>query len=565
MIQPTPCQCWLKRCAVLVCVMGLLLAVTACAEWQIYATSMAVSPRTVADPSSNLTDSRPTSTLATTGRADVCQRHEVVKSALSSALETLDGRLRPCSAMTWADLADVTSLSLQVGMGHPPLPASDLAGLTALQQLSVYYPQARPLPPDLLWEIPQLQELSLDLYYTELHYYLLERLSWLENVVEMPISQGRRVTHANLPPVFLTHSPQLRRLTIQITGAEGPIQEPFVLPSGLLAHNPELRELTIQLPIPTFGMPLALPAAFLAHNPRLELVSLQAKEIGPWPQGFLDHNPRLQFLSIRAKSIVPLPAYSQAYVTSPEEAPLLDNSGLAHTLPESLFAHKPQLQQVEIDISKLQSLSSNLFAQMPRLRHLKIRSQVMQDIPSDLLAGHQQLQAVEFYFPGVKQVPPDLFAHNPDLHQLVLSTGAKALPAELLVHNPGLQELTIAGDNSLETLPEDLLARNPELQRLELQASNRLRSLPSGLLVRNHELRGLTVRSRSMLGMSGDLLAGNPRLQRLTFSVHEKRHIPADFLSHSPQLQQLVLHIHRSGEIPENLLIHNPYLQYLHL
>ena len=304
MILPTPCECWLKRSAMLAVAIGLLMSTAACAEWQPYATSMAVSPRTGTDPSAKLADGSPTSTMATADWVDICQRHEVVQSALSSALEALDGRVYPCSAMTSSELAGLTSLFLRIGFGHAPLVASDFAGLTGLHRLELNYPLARSLPGDLLIGIPQIRELSLDLYLTELHYYEQEG-PWLDYEKKLPITV-RPVAYANLPPDLLTHSPQLRLLNIQVKGAIVPIiLDPFELPSGLLAENPELRDFTIQHQFPILDMPLVLPTKFLDHNLLLESVTLQANRLGPWPEDFLAHNQRLQYLSIRAKSIAP--------------------------------------------------------------------------------------------------------------------------------------------------------------------------------------------------------------------------------------------------------------------
>ncbi len=190
-------------------------------------------------------------TMTWTAGADVCQRHPWVQAALRRPGLARDS----CAEITWTDLASVKRLDLKPAAtleGTPPLQAHDLIGLTGLQTLvlqgDVWFPA---VPADFLFHIPALEALDL--------------------------SSSR----LRLPPGFLAHAPELRRLVLRDVDPEGLFFLPpglevkdVEVPSGLvellpglLAQVPELEHLTLDTPRLT-----ALPVDFQTDTPNLREV-----------------------------------------------------------------------------------------------------------------------------------------------------------------------------------------------------------------------------------------------------------------------------------------------------
>ena len=219
-------------------------------------------------------------TMTWTTGADVCQRHIWVQARLLQALRS-QGRVRDsCAEVTWPDLASVRSLNLKPAAtlrawleGTPPLQAHDLAGLTGLRTLDlqgdVWFPA---VPVDLLVHAPALGSLDLS---------------------------GSRLP---LPPGFLAHAPELRRLTLRDMDPD----DLAFLPPGLevldwevpagrtelppdLFHAPKLRALTLR----AAGL-TRLPGDWLAHVPQLEYLTLDIPRLTVLPVDFQTDTPNLR-------------------------------------------------------------------------------------------------------------------------------------------------------------------------------------------------------------------------------------------------------------------------------
>lgn len=528
-------------------------------------------------------------------QADVCHRHAVLQTELRSLLEARDGRERTCADITWAELASLTTLVVDFGLGHATPTARDLGGLLGLRQLTLFWPVLRPLPGDLLSRLPQLPSLHLELYYTDLSDTLLEHLGWLQHVESQPYDYHRWSSQAPLPAGFLTHSPQLEELTVQVTGHPYGSWSPFAFPAGFLAGNPRLRQLTVQVhPLNVFSsgsLPLTLSADLLRHNPQLRVLTLQASRLAALPHGFLAHNQALESLSIQSPFLHPLPGDFLAHNRNLEEVTLRNLS--ARNLTGDLFAHNPRLKSMEIGGYVEPELSSNLFVHNPQLQRLVLEVHNLQTIPPDLLAANPLLQEVVLDAYEVTELPSGLFAHNPWLRDVRLGSNQvtdlppdlftrnprllhlelqaydldrfKLAPlADLLSRNPQLHDLTLSGNWS--TLPPGFLALNTQLQRLAIHVP--YAELPSDLLAHNEQLLDLQIQGFSG-PIPGDLVARNPDLQRLSISARHLQSIPAELLVHNPDLQQLSLFLDETvdepTEISANLLAHSSRLQHLQI
>ncbi len=195
-------------------------------------------------------------TITWTAGADLCQRHPWVQARLLQALRS-QGLVRDsCAEITWTDLASVKSLDLKPAAtlrawleGTPPLQAHDLAGLTGLRTLAlqgdVWFPA---VPADLLFHTPALEFLDLS---------------------------GSRL---RLPPGFLAHAPELRRLVLRDVDPEGL----FFLPPGLEVKDVEVPSGLVEL----------LPD-LLAQVPELEYLTLDTPRLTALPVDFQTDTPNL--------------------------------------------------------------------------------------------------------------------------------------------------------------------------------------------------------------------------------------------------------------------------------
>ena len=206
--------------------------------------------------------------------ADLCTRNPAVQAALLGTL----GAGRDCASVTWAELAALPSLDVEVGPGHPVLMKRDLAGLSMLTQLTLSAPGFQRFwwGRDLLADLPRLRTLEIDLYSPKLPEALLQSVPHLGPVLDhwqkeqarmradwsqhqaiqaewsrwdsallTPVPHleqltfgGLYLTAANLD--FLNPTPRLRRLIL-----DGAMRS---VPPKLLAPVPQLEHLTLRSP-----------------------------------------------------------------------------------------------------------------------------------------------------------------------------------------------------------------------------------------------------------------------------------------------------------------------------
>ena len=270
--------------------------------------------------------------------------------------------------MTWTDLARVEHLDVDVGPGHPPLKAKDLAGLTGLTSLKLSNPFFRfkyqapssalyttyhsihRWPADLLTQTPNLRHLEVQWGPAYVPVPLLKTVPQLalvrrevENLIDeilseegearLALARQHRFPHMWLG-AFLSHAPQLTRLTLRDVPE---IAAPW------LAHNHELRELTLE------GRRIAvMPADMLRHQQQLEHLAVRSDSLQELPSRWLAHNQRLQTLELRM-------GHPELYFGS-------------FSLPRDLLAHSPQLRRFSLESdSNLRELPIGLLRHNPQL------------------------------------------------------------------------------------------------------------------------------------------------------------------------------------------------------
>ena len=208
-------------------------------------------------------------TMTWTTGADVCQRHIWVQARLLQALRSQGFVRDSCAEVTWTDLASVRSLDLKPAATlrawlekTPPLQAHDLSGLTGLWTLAlqgdVWFPA---VPVDLLVHTPALESLDLS---------------------------GNR---KRLPPNFLAHAPELRRLTLRDTD-----------PAFLSFFPPGLEVLDWEVPASRTELP-----PDLLHVPELRSLTLKAAGLTTLPADLLAHVPLLEYLTLDTPRLTALP------------------------------------------------------------------------------------------------------------------------------------------------------------------------------------------------------------------------------------------------------------------
>ena len=264
-------------------------------------------------------------TIAWPVGTDLCQRSQAVKDAVMDGVETHN-----CENVTWTELASfsqlevnaLTNVESDMEIGVDSFLSFDLMGLTGLQDLEVTHDfdggLSLELPPLFLSHVPQLESLVF-----------------------------RNINLRQVPDDFLVHTPALQTLELALS-----VNEP--LPTGFLAFTPRLRSLSLYL-----GPELKeLPPGFLAQVPQLQHLNLtlHSEVLAHWPPDLLRDVPRLETLTLNVWG---------------------DGQML---LPPGFLSHAPRLQRAVIATQRAQNAArrpllvleepTSFLAQAPRLQEL---------------------------------------------------------------------------------------------------------------------------------------------------------------------------------------------------
>ena len=462
-----------------------------------------------------------------------CQRHLVVQQILLKAVADATQRTRACETVTAADLATVTALTLEVGVGHAPLQPRDFAGLPHLTRLELVAPNIvlALWPKDLLVDTPDLQELRLTFYHVLIPLPLIQNLPHLASVPHYDYGAVKQDLPVGRLADLLEHLPALRYVTFDLTDVK-------TLPTQLLAHNSQLHGLTLfnqhTVPSGPYGPFLdpddlmRLPPDLLHYTPALKHLEVSGIT-GPLPAGLLDHVPAFRKLAVR---------------------------GLVHpsSLPDRLLAHNAHLESLTLHMwsnyfkwtSHNAELPADLLAYTPRLLALDLQSDQFKLLPADLLAPVPWLQKLTLVPPLYSfALPAELLSNSAYLQELLMATGGK-LPD--LSHNPLLRTLDFA------RLPSTPLARLPLLEELRIHVSG-LDPGAAETLGRNPHLRVLKITWLNTL--PPNFLAHNPALQSLQIGdLHiAPDELPRELLAHEHQIDTLRIHMRFSANMGHSDLL----------
>ena len=341
------------------------------------------------------------STVSEPTAGDLCTRHPAVQAALRQALAAPGQAAPPCGQVTKAALAGVSTLELELGLGHAPLRRKDLAGLHGLRQLTLDVMEYQFLywPSDLLAGVPELESLHLTL--VEVILESPRRVHFDDTFPILRVSRALRDTlptlalagqtgeeesHRNIKghssrklQAMLAHTPSLRVLTVA-----GHFSK---LVPDLLVHTPALQTFVLQ------GFFPELPAELLAPVPHLRQLTLNSPGLDELPPTLLAQATELQVLSLRFRDYFKYNPYLR--VDWPEGflqgAPALRelhlSSGLPIILTPDFLDHTPWLETLTVDVDfsaglvPLPDLPDDMLARVPRLHTLVFRDEYLRPIP----------------------------------------------------------------------------------------------------------------------------------------------------------------------------------------
>lgn len=279
----------------------------------------------------------------------VCDRSPAVQTAILASLEPNGSDAIACEQVDWNALKGINGLEIDAyemslgpnsNLSYYPFKSGDLVGLSGLNKLQIYHdfvnadlvieaqfpsrflahvPQLRDLhfrnvklvrlPPDFLTNSPNLLSLFLDVADSVFHLPVgflsqTSRLQFLHLILKGPYGLGGPIS---LPSDFLADSAQLKVLRMYLAGES--LSE---LPSDFLADTPNLEILTLEV----FGNgSLNLPPQFLGNTPNLKEARIWAHphvKSEPLPVldlaghvAFLDHAPQLMQLWLKRVDIDP--------------------------------------------------------------------------------------------------------------------------------------------------------------------------------------------------------------------------------------------------------------------
>ena len=513
--------------------------------------------------------------------ADLCTRNPAVQDALLGALEGD----RDCASVTWAELAVLPSLHLEMGPGHPVLMKRDLAGLSMLTQLTLSAPEFQRFwwGRDLLAGLPRLRTLVIDLYSPKLPEALLQSVPHLGPVLDHwqkeqarmgPDWSQRQAIQAEWSrwdSALLTPVPHLEQLTfggLYLTAAN----------SDFLHPTPRLRHLILD------GAMQSVPPKLLAPVPQLEHLTLRSPFLQGTPPTWDNHLP--------STWLTPVPQLRSLHLHVGGNYVWTYRQGL---LPEGLLAPVPHLES--LTLAGAIGFPPDLLAYTPRLRYLG--GVLVHLLLSGRLENLRHLEVVTYSFTWLSEsatarqdlagqaeampylqsynvlgAPPIALASLSSLQQLVTSHPGRIdgliqpeeghYLEEWLVDKGQLTELQFFDpDDELQPFSFHSLQTTPRLKYLTLEGP---KALPPAFLSAVPNLQGLEFqngyRAPEPWALPGDLLTYTPELRHLDLSYPFRlEDLPPDWLSPVPRLQALHLYPRWLGSLPAGLLAPVPGLQ----
>ena len=133
------------------------------------------------------------------------------------------------------------------------------------------------------------------------------------------------------------------------------------------------------------------------------------------------------------------------------------------------FSGLTSLQELDLGINELTSLSLELFSGLSSLQELDLSFNDLTSLPSGLFSGLTSLQELNLYGNELTTLPPGLFSGLSSLQELDLGINdLTSLPSGLFSGLTSLQELDL-GYNELTTLPPGLFSGLTALEEVTLR------------------------------------------------------------------------------------------------
>jgi len=252
------------------------------------------------------------------------------------------------------------------------------------------------------------------------------------------------------------------------------------------------------------------------------------------------------------------------------QMPSIPIHGATSTNLNSLLAHTPRLQTLQMEGTGLENLPDDLFQYTPLLAHLSLRnnSRVDADLPDGLLVDIPHLESLhlEGGYPSAALAP--LLPHVPHLTRLTV-TASTPLPETFLAAVPHLTHLTIKEGFEPCATP-NLLAPVPDLQLFAVHMaadSASLACLERALRLHTPVLGELHIELWDLRDLD-EVLPNLPRLTRLTLDVGGLTQLSPQLLAEVPELTHLALHgapQDTSLTLPDGFFAHTPRLTALSL
>ena len=329
------------------------------------------------------------------------------------------------------------------------LEASDLAGLTNLEELDLWENQLTELPADVFAGSPRLRYIALsDNRLETLPPGIFAGLSDLE---ELRLTRNRLTT---LPAGIFADLAELRVLSVgenQLTA----------LPAGAFAGLSNLEELFL-----SYNQLTALPTGAFAGLSRLTTLWLHNNRLTALPPGTFSGLAGLEDLTLSANEITSLPAGIFAGLTSLDRLTLRRNRLTA--IPPGAFEGLGQLKELALGTNDITALPEAVFADLVNLEDLSLVWNGLEGLPAAPFAGLTKLKALHLRGNLLSALPSDAFSDLSDLEGLGLSSNQlTTLPAGLFSGLGSLRELELF-DN-----PE-----SPFLLPLVLERTDGARSAP---------------------------------------------------------------------------------------
>ena len=603
--------------------------------------------------------------------SQVCERSREFRSLILSALDDLIEESLSCDQIDWDHLGQLSALPFS---RHVAVRARDLLGLTnltvlkvhagdrvtlsgsllaftpRLHQLSLETRNPITLPPDLLHYTPQLQSLSLTLRAHTVRDDLVVSEDLLSPVPHLVSLQWRNYFRpsrfSGSLEKLLFHTPQLTDLTVDSRNVP--------LPGDLLFYLPRLKQLRVDSGLdlcrtPDFLAPVTplthltlrlegidqlrcLSRSLQQRNPDLAQLRVELEGLQGLTDELVPGLPHLTHLTLDVARVNMLPPRLLSQFPNLVSLQLHDSNYSRHrvasplALPETFFAHTPNLTDLSLRTGRMTRLAPNLLAPVPNLQQLELTVSAEGSLPVDLLAPVPELGkfsvsvensdampmgflddlaqltelSIQFrnydkYDPG-SPLPEDFQIVAPKLEKFSLHSNQPSLPDNILLDTanlthlhlnvPNLQEWPAAflmqtpaleflemkyGYNKggkeiheLRSVPPHFLVRAPNLIHLNLGAVDRVQELPAGFLANSPKLEYLDL-AVNVAELPENFLAQHPQLKTVKLFASRATKVPPDFLAHVLHLQSLELDLRQVDALPADFLARTPWLGYLRL